>query len=375
MQPFSSTNQRVDTGPRESSTLETTVLARTPSGAFRLVGAPPAWLLRFIGTAPGTEADLDLAAASPFLDNFLIDAETFWARRHEGQLSSGPWTEVAPDGVEWTLEATALWLHQQALLLLHAPRFDLSVAQRLLQQGREQRLDYERLRREIEKREILLHCIVHDLSNPLASIIGCLHLLEARQLVDAKGQRLLEISTEQAERMQALTKAILDTFAADVASLLPSSLTPESAPDVVAVARTVLEAVEAQATLRRIRLALHAPPTAQAVCDTARLERVLHNLVGNALQHVPDGGFVQIEILREQDELVLHVDDNGPGVPEALVPYLFHRFVRGPESKGQAGLGLYFCHMTVSGWGGTLTYTPRPEGGARFTLHLRSFRP
>jgi signal transduction histidine kinase len=73
---------------------------------------------------------------------------------------------------------------------------------------------------------------------------------------------------------------------------------------------------------------------------------------------------------REGGEVVVAVDDQGPGVPVEMLPHLFEKFARGGERTAGTGLGLYFCRITVEGWGGGIGYEPRAEGGARFWIRL-----
>ncbi|HEY8091492.1 MAG TPA: ATP-binding protein, partial [Polyangiaceae bacterium] len=67
----------------------------------------------------------------------------------------------------------------------------------------------------------------------------------------------------------------------------------------------------------------------------------------------------------------LLVEDEGPGVPPALLPHLFQKFARGRDPAAGTGLGLYFCRITVESWGGAIGYEARPGGGARFWVRLR----
>ena len=68
------------------------------------------------------------------------------------------------------------------------------------------------------------------------------------------------------------------------------------------------------------------------------------------------------------------IQDEGPGVPPEVVPQLFQKFVRRGKSEGKAGLGLYFCRMTVEQWGGKIGCEPRDGGGTSFWFRLESLR-
>ena len=104
--------------------------------------------------------------------------------------------------------------------------------------------------------------------------------------------------------------------------------------------------------------------------ETERLERVLYNLLANAIRHSTEGQTISVRVEEDGDFIQTSVEDEGAGVPEALVEGLFDRFVQGASHTGQVGLGLYFCKITVEGWGGSIGYTPGKTGGACFWFRL-----
>jgi signal transduction histidine kinase len=98
---------------------------------------------------------------------------------------------------------------------------------------------------------------------------------------------------------------------------------------------------------------------------------VLQNLLGNALRYSPKGSTVTIGLARDEESITFSVDDEGPGVPEEVRDRLFQKFSQGRTKSGSAGLGLYFCRITVERWGGEIGYTPRDTGGSRFWFRVR----
>src|SRR6202021_878347 len=118
----------------------------------------------------------------PFLENFLIDAESFWSSQTQGRIESGMWTEKTASGREISLDAAALWLDGKRILLVRNPQSKYAADARVLQTARDSLLEHERLLREIQKKEILLHCIVHDLSQPLQAMRGCFNLMSLQDL-------------------------------------------------------------------------------------------------------------------------------------------------------------------------------------------------
>lgn len=96
------------------------------------------------------------------------------------------------------------------------------------------------------------------------------------------------------------------------------------------------------------------------------------NLVKNASEHSPEGGLVKISVSKDVLNLWITVEDNGPGIPELDMPYLFRRFYRGSNAApGSAGIGLALAAELVRAQGGSVVaenQTPGP--GARFILKL-----
>jgi signal transduction histidine kinase len=73
----------------------------------------------------------------------------------------------------------------------------------------------------------------------------------------------------------------------------------------------------------------------------------------------------------EEGFLRIAIEDEGPGVPPEVVPQLFQKFVRHGKSRGKAGLGLFFCRITIEQWGGTIGCEPRAGGGTTFWFRLK----
>src|SRR4029079_1180317 len=124
------------------------------------------------------------AEVFPFLEHFLPEAEKFWSSANEGELRSGIWTEDSCDDQEIHLEATACVVANRKLLLVRRIETDFDQLHRALQKGRELSIVHDRLISETAKKEILLHCIIHDLCGPLSGISATLDILRKEGLSD-----------------------------------------------------------------------------------------------------------------------------------------------------------------------------------------------
>jgi signal transduction histidine kinase len=110
-------------------------------------------------------------------------------------------------------------------------------------------------------------------------------------------------------------------------------------------------------------------------CEAATLKRMVRNLLVNARLH-GEGGHIRAEVRRRDTEVLIAVEDDGPGVPEAERERIFAPFYRppGPRPPGDTGLGLglALCRQIARYHGGDITYVPRQPKGSRFEVRLPS---
>ena len=353
------------------SDLEIAVLEYQSDQSFTLISEAPQWLHELWPATKTTSDNLNPGEAFYYLEDYLERNADFWQEPDNPQRTSGVWTESRSDGSDQLLEAVATFIEGRPLLLIRVPAVQNMWP--IFQQAREQRLEYEQLVDEINKREVLLHCIVHDLSNPLAGIKGSLDLLESEEMVEPDGDELLQLGLRQAKKMQYLIGSILNTFANEVKPIVPTLIGMEVAPDIAACAHEVIDTLSATAMMKNIILKADTGAEGsiwKVVGETERLERVLFNLLANAIRHSTGGQTVTIRLRDEGQFIEASVADQGSGVPEAFVADLFERFSQGSGNSGQAGLGLYFCRITVENWGGSIGYRPAEGGGACFWFRL-----
>lgn len=116
-----------------------------------------------------------------------------------------------------------------------------------------------------------------------------------------------------------------------------------------------------------IALDVEAPEGLGFQADRPLVERALHNLVGNALAHTAPGGRLRLGASPGPGLVTLWVKDDGPGIPEALLPRLGHRWIRGTEGKG-LGLGLAIVKSILSLHGGSMAIESRPGDGTQVRL-------
>jgi signal transduction histidine kinase len=353
--------------------LQILVLERLRDGAYHIIGSIPEWFMQLHPQVSLQESVWQPGRMFPFLENFLLDAEVFWGEETVGVLKSGPWREVDASFQEVYLEASAVLWGTEKFLLIANIEMDYEEKRSIIQRARENNLRQHRYTTEVHQKETLVQAIVHDVIGMLTPIKACFALLRSETL-SAKGKRCVELGLQQVIRQQMLTQSILDVFSAEMGALEPFTRDPAQAPDAVVCAEAILEALSPAAATKRITLKLHPsiglPRDRKVVGEHSRLERVIFNLVENAIRHSPEGGVITVGLKNEGQSILLTVDDEGSAVPQETVGALFERPTQRGERAGHSGLGLYFCRLMVERWGGSIGYSPRPRGGSRFWLRL-----
>ena len=107
--------------------------------------------------------------------------------------------------------------------------------------------------------------------------------------------------------------------------------------------------------------------------DPQRISRVLNNLIDNAIRHTPAGGMVNIQAIKDRNEVLVEVIDTGEGIQTEHLPHIFDRFYRGEKSRsrttGGSGLGLAIVKGIVEAHGGKIAVESQP-GYTRFYFNL-----
>jgi signal transduction histidine kinase len=346
-----------------AAALGVVVLERVAPGRFVRSSAPTLWWRDRVKDDTGRP--LDIAELFPFLEVFLPLAELIWSPPGSEPLASEMWTMTDSAGHEVHLEAFAACVHGASILVIGRNDQQFTDRQLLVQRARDLRSTYDALMREIERKDILLHTIVHDLTAPLHSIVGSLSLLRECAL-PAAATRWAELAIEAAARQRALIADILDVFVSEQAD----GRAPETMrADLRRVAERALSERESVARQRQVMLASDIGAASSVVGEETRLLRVLTNLLDNAIRHSPSGGTVKLSTHQDGGTVVIAVEDEGEGVAAETLPRLFEKFAHDPRAGG-TGLGLYFCRITIEQWGGGIGYEPRVPVGSRFWIRL-----
>ena len=214
-----------------------------------------------------------------------------------------------------------------------------------------------------EVRDNILSAVSHELRTPLTSVLGFALTLEQRPDDPARSQ-MTGALVSQARRLEHLLSDLLDV---DRLRHGLMQVTPEST-DVTALVKRTIAAVEAP---EGNRVSLSADEIVAEV-DAAKLERIVDNLVTNALKHTPPGTGVFVSVSAGSGRLLLRVDDSGRGVPDELKEQIFEPFVRvnGAGGAPGTGIGLALVAQFAALQGGKAWVEDRPGGGASFRVSL-----
>jgi light-regulated signal transduction histidine kinase (bacteriophytochrome) len=225
--------------------------------------------------------------------------------------------------------------------------------------------------RAVRARDDLLAVVSHDLQNPLASI-----LLEAKSILrltppDEEKQpgRMLRECAEGIEetttRMIALTNELLDLATIEEDGVQLHLQLVESGKLVEDALRSASPLAEA----KRITLASELIDSPRLEADRDRIQRVLSNLLDNAIKFTPGRGTIRVRAERRGDDVSITVADMGPGITADHLPHVFERYWKGTSTAPGSGLGLYIARGIVEAHGGKI-WAESSAGGARFTFTL-----
>ncbi|MEZ4591272.1 MAG: sensor histidine kinase KdpD [Chloroflexota bacterium] len=296
------------------------------------------------------------------------------AGRHTKTLSSvgGTYLPLSSSGqvggvlaIEFPQSETPLTGEQNRLLLSYASQVALALERaRLAEQARQ-----AHLLSETEKLQTaLLNAISHDLRTPLAAITGVLSSLHDDEALLSKEARheMVVTAWEEARRLNRLVGNLLDMTRLE-SGALKVVCQPSDVEDLVGATLAQMPN-----RLQGRTLQIEIPPGLPLVeMDFTLMVQVLVNLLDNALKYSPEDTPITIEAQQVGGEMVLSVQDQGPGLPEAELEHIFDRFVRmNTEGVSGTGLGLSIARGIVEAHNGRIWAENRAEGGASFSLAL-----
>lgn len=364
---------------------EQAIMATNPAGTVVLFNAGAERLLGYRPDAVIGLATLDkfhvraeLAARAEDL-GVPAGAEVLFAPARDGSTQPREWTYVRGDGrkVPVSLAVSAMRDDLGEVTGYLGVARDVSrerdTVDAMLAALERETLAADRLRELDRVRSDLVATVSHELRTPLTSILGNLELLVDGDAgpVPAAQARLLSAIERNARRLLALIEDLLIMSRIESGAIKINA----SAVPLKAVVAGALEALASVRSAHRVDLDVKLPDEPVLVYgDRGQLERIVINLVDNALKFTPDGGAARVTVDPGETDVCLTITDTGIGIPDDEIEQVFDRFFRSSRSHERqtqgSGLGLAITKSIVERHGGRIAVCRRDPAGTVVTCHL-----
>jgi two-component system sensor histidine kinase PilS (NtrC family) len=201
--------------------------------------------------------------------------------------------------------------------------------------------------------------VAHEVRNPLAAISGSAELLQTAVSTD-DDRKLLDVIKRESDRLE---KTVSDLLA----FTRPKKPEPMRV-DLVSAVREILEAFGADPANEQLRLSLQGAKSLSAEVDPSQFSQIVWNLLRNAAEATSQRGGIEVRLAEANDDVVLTIKDDGPGIPPEERDRIFEPFFS-TKAKG-SGFGLALIHRIVQEHGGEISVHNEADGGACFTVRL-----
>lgn len=232
----------------------------------------------------------------------------------------------------------------------------------------------QELRQQLNLRELMLTSLSHNLRNPVGTSVGLIERLAQSETLSERGKSWSSSALQSGRQAFALLEDVM-TWAQAHRQGIQLQPAPIAFAD---LARECLDFIRVRALQKEIELLFDAPANLKICIDINVVRMILQNLLSNATKFTPRGGRVTLRAYLLAGEVVLEVDDNGPGLPEQVVMALAEKrpltSSLGTEGERGTGMGLQICREFAEFHGGSLEFEPSPGQGTRVRLRL-SQRP
>lgn len=214
--------------------------------------------------------------------------------------------------------------------------------------------------------------VSHELRTPITAIRGQLEVALFTAQTTEQYRDAIVNALQDIDRLSQMVRALLLLSQAESGQLALQ----KTRTDLCALVHDLVDQFQIPAEAAGVRLFAQVPARCFASVDRVQMERMITNLLSNALKFTPEGGNIRITLRDHEDSVELAVADTGRGIPEQYLPHIFDRFYRVPGS-GTApgpdqglGLGLSFVAWIVKAHDGTIDVESTPGQGTRFRIHL-----
>ncbi len=220
-------------------------------------------------------------------------------------------------------------------------------------------------------REDFLAIVSHDLKNPMGAVSSCAALLLADatpESMDAETRRWIEFIKRNADTSLRMISDILD-----MERIAENKLEMRLQKNPLAtMINDAADSFAHAALAKKINLQiLPCNISDEIICDRDRILQVLSNLVGNAIKFTPDCGSITVKAEHKKSEIVVSVNDTGPGIPDEKIKSIFERYAQlASKDRRGLGLGLYIAKMLVEAHSGQIWVESKVGEGSTFYFTL-----
>ena len=275
---------------------------------------------------------------------------------------------AAADFLGKPVDKTELLMRVKSLLWVRRLTEDLRQGHELI------RSQHDAVIQAQERKEELINLVVHDLKNPIASILANAHFLVREPNLSDDARDASRDIHEAANSMQRMVLNLLDISRSEQGALVPRL----SDVDVPTLLNEVLGVMGRRANERQQKISVEVSPEVKhSVLDRDLLLRLLENLLDNALKYSPLAGTIKVEANIVNGYLEFCIRDEGPGIPGAYRERIFEKYVQLEDSavslaRTSRGLGLVFCRLAAEAHGGKIWVEDNQPRGTAFRVRLRA---
>lgn len=224
-----------------------------------------------------------------------------------------------------------------------------------------------------EKRKKFVSDVSHELKTPLATIkLICDSVVSAPNPDMAMIQEFLGDLSEEVDRLTRIVERLLTLTKLDSRQEEPNLTPVDFVVMLNAISRKLTPNAEAKNIVLYTDFAVE--QLEPILLDYDKIWEAIYNITDNAIKYSPEGGFVKMSLSRDAQNMIVRVEDNGPGIPESEKEHIFERFYRLDDSRardtGGTGLGLAIAKEAVTLHGGEITVSSEGEVGSIFTITL-----
>lgn len=366
------------------------MLSHIENRKFEIIGHPPDWVNKIYPQLLSNPVELFSQPSFSYFENFLKNAEAFWEEKSQQSLKSAIWREYDASGNEHYLEATALYISGQQILLIDNLGAYYQEMKGVMKRARENALQNEqfskikeqlirtktKLENANQQVETFAKLATKDLMEPMQTIQSYIQLLERRykDRLDEEGERFVSFIATANERMQHLIDNLISYASIEEEEL---RIEPVNCQKVV---QKAVSGLSKMLDASGIQIAKTALPTVEANPD--RLTQLFENLISNAVKFRSEKSpQILISALSQQSHWLFTVRDNGVGMPMEMIDTVFAPFkenmdfgeVNGngnTDLPGNNGFGLSLCKKIVERHSGEIWIESTPNVGTTiyFTL-------